>query len=210
VLSDFFAAHPTFSYHTFLGDAAFDKYDTYTMLRDDFHFQRMAIPLNRRNAGNTNTEYDQNGTPVCPLDKTPMTYVGKCGGQNRSLRFKWVCHKSLKVPNSSKRHCSCKTPCTDSSYGRCVYTYPDKNLRLYPGIPRATAHWDNLYRHRVLVERTIWLLKEPLCGATRKSFSSRTANADLLFAGIAQLIGVLLADAVHKHHLFKSIRKLIA
>jgi len=139
-----------------------------------------------------------------------MTYVGKCGGKNRSLRFKWVCHKSVKVPHSGTRTCICENPCTDSSYGRCVYTYPHKNLRLYPGIARGTAHWYNLYKHRVLIERTIWLLKEPLCGATRKSLSSRTAKADLLFAGITQLIGVLIADAIHKRHLYKSIRKLIA
>ena len=53
-------------------------------------------------------------------------------------------------------------------------------------------------------------LKNPLCGATRYSFSARTAKADLLFAGIAQLIGVVLAHAIHKPKLFKSVRKLIA
>lgn len=173
-------------------------------------FNRMAIPLNSRNASGRHGDFDGNGVPVCPIDKTPFSFLSVCRGKNRSERFKWVCHKSQAIPGSSKRACTCETPCTDSSYGRCVYTYPDKNLRLYPGIPRATAHWDNLYRHRVLVERTICLLKDPLGGAYRKSFSGRTAKADLLFAGIAQLIGVVLAHAIHKPHLYKSIRKLIA
>jgi len=212
VLSDFFGAHPSFSYKTFLGDSSFDKYDHYAMLRDEFHFERVAIPLNQRNSSfsSSNAEYDDNGTPVCPIDKTPFTFIGPSKGKNRSLRFKYVCHKSEKVPKSTKRVCTCETPCTDSSYGRCVYTYPAKDFRLYPGIPRGTEHWDNLYRHRVLIERTIYLLKEPLGAGSRKSFSPRTAKADLLFAGITQLIGVVLAQAINKPHLYKSIRKLVS
>jgi len=208
VLTDFFMAHPTFSYKTFIGDSAFDKIDNYTMLRDDFRFGRVAIPLNPRNSQNAHTDYDSNGTPICPIDKTPFTFLGKSGGKNRSLRFKWVCHKS--EPIGRNRICTCDNPCTESSYGRCTYTYPDKNFRLYPGIPRGTEHWDNLYRHRVQIERTINIIKDPLGAASRKSFSQRTAKADLLLAGITQLVGVVLADAINKRELYKSIRKLVA
>jgi len=212
VLSDFFEAHPMFSYKTFLGDSSFDSYDHYAMLRDEYHFERVAIPLNARNTSfsKLNAEFDDNGTPVCPIDKTPFTYLGVSRGKTRSKRFKWVCHKSERVPKSTKRICSCETPCTDSTYGRCVYTYPAKEFRMYPGIPRGTEHWNNLYRHRVLIERTIYLLKEPLGAASRKTFSGRTAKSDLLFAGITQLIGVALAKAINKPHLFKSVRKLVA
>ena len=212
VLTDFFEAHPTFSYNTFLGDSAFDTYDNYAMLREEFNFERVAIPLNLRNSSfsKLNAEFDDNGTPVCPIDRTPFNYLGVSSGKSRSKRFKYVCHKSEKVPKSTKRICTCETPCTDSTYGRCVYTYPAKDFRLYPGIPRGTEHWHNLYRHRVLIERTIYLLKDPLGAASRKSLSSRTAKADLLFAGITQLIGVVLAQAINKPHLFKSIRKLVA
>lgn len=208
VLSDFFESHPTFAYKTFLGDSAFDSYDNYNMLRDEFHFDRVAIPLNLRNTTTAHSDFDSNGTPVCPIDKTPFTFLGFSGGKNRSDRFKWVCHKSKH--KGSSRVNTCETPCTDSPYGRCAHTYPDKNFRLYPGIPRGTEHWNNLYRHRVLIERTIYLLKDPLGAGMRKSFSSRTAKADLLFAGITQLIGVVLAKAINKPHLFKSIRKLVA
>ena len=210
VLSDFFEAHPSFSYKTFLGDSSFDSYDNFEMLRDEFHFDRVAIPLNPRNSSTAHSEFDNNGTPVCPVDKTPFTFIGNSGGINRSRRFKWVCHKSEQVPKSSKRLCTCETPCTDSTYGRCVYTYPAKDFRLYPGIPRGTEHWVNLYRHRVLIERTIYLLKDPLGAGLRKTFSTRTAKADLLFAGITQLISVVLARAINKPHLYKSIRKLVA
>ena len=52
----------------------------------------------------------------------------------------------LKKPGGKSRICTCETLCTDSPYGRCVYTYPDKDFRLYPGILRGTEHWDNLYQ----------------------------------------------------------------
>jgi len=210
VLLDFFISHPHFfrTYHTFLGDSSFDSYDNYTMLKNDFHFDRMCIPLNTRNSASAHTDFDTDGTPLCPVDHSKFTFAGICRGQNRSERFKFVCPKS--VPVTKAKSCTCPNPCTDKPYGRCVYTYPDKELRLYPGIPRGTTHWDNLYRHRTLIERTIYLLKYPLGAASRKSLSPRTAKADLFIAGIAHLIGVILAVATNQSKLFKSVRTLIS
>ncbi len=208
VLFDFFSSHPDLSYKTFIGDSAFDSYENYTMLKNDFHFDRACIPMNLRNSKSQNTLFNDSGIPVCPIDKTPFTFLGKSGGKNRSLRFKWVCHQSKPVGN--KRVCSCYHPCTSSSYGKCVYTYPDKNFRLYPSIPRGTEHWNNLYRHRVTVERTIHMLKDTFVLDYRKSHRTVSAKADLFLAGIVQLIGVLLADSLHKTQYYKSIRKLIA
>jgi len=208
VLSDFFGSHPYFYYHTFLADSSFDSYDNYSMLRKDFHFDRMCIPLNPRNSGSAHDNFDDNGIPLCPIDDTPFTYLGPCKGKNRSTRFKFVCHKSKPVAKTDA--CTCDSPCTDSPYGRCLYTYPDKQLRLYPGIPRGTTHWDNLYKHRVLIERSIFILKYPLGGAGRKSLSIRTAKADLFVAGIAHLVSLILAFSTNRKKLFKSARKLFA
>jgi len=210
VLSVFFQRHPTFSYHTFLGDSSFDSYDNYSMLRKHFKFHRMCIPLNPRNSSSAHTNFDVNGTPLCSRDKSPFTFIGVCKGKNRSPRFKWVCHNSIRPVGSATRICLCDNPCTDKPYGRCVYTYPDKELRLYPGIPRGTDHWDNLYRHRTLIERSICLLKYPLCASGRKTLSARTAKADLFIAGISHLVGVILAFATKRNELFKSVRKLFA
>jgi len=209
VLSDFYAAHPTFSYHTFLGDSSFDKYDNYSLLRNDFHFDRICVPLNPRNSSSAHSHFDLNGTPLCPKDKTPFVFHSVCNGKNRSQRFKYICHKSVKIKGINNPVCICDNPCTDNSY-KCAYTYPHKNLRLYPGIPRGTHHWDNLYRHRVLVERSICLLKYPLGGSGRKTLSVRTAKADLYIAGISHLIGFTLAFATNRNELFKSVRKLFA
>lgn len=210
VLSDFRKRHPSLSYKTFLGDSAFDSYDNYTMLRDKFGFDRVCVPINVRNSKDRNAEFDDNGIPVCPVSRSPFTYVGECGGKNRSKRFKWVCPKSVPVKGTSSRICTCDTPCTNSSYGRCVYTYPGKNFRLYPGIPRGTEHWDNLYRHRVVIERTIHTMKDTFVLDSRKSHNTVTAKADVYLAGIVQLVAVLLADSMHKQELYKSIRRLIA
>ena len=154
--------------------------------------------------------FDNNGTPICPIDRSQFKFLGESGGRNRSKRFKWVCPKSVCVKGSSARVCTCETPCTSSSYGRCVYTYPDKDFRLYPGIPRDTVHWDNLYRNRVVIERTIHTIKDTFVLDSRKSYNTVTAKADVFIAGIVQLVTVLLANAVHKQELFKCIRKLIA
>lgn len=208
VLSDFFAVHPNFSYKTFLGDSAFDSYDNYSMLKNDFHFERACIPMNIRNSKSSNAQLNAHGTPVCPLDGAAFTFLGKSGGKKRSLRFKWVCPKFMQ--HGSTRICCCDTPCTPSTYGKCVYTYPDKDFRLYPGIPRDTAHWDNLYRHRVLIERTINLMKDTFVLDSRKSLRSVSAKADTYLAAITQLIGMILADSIQKLSLFKSLRKLIS
>ena len=208
VLSDFFAAHTGFSFGTFIGDSAFDSYDNYSLLKNQFGFQRACIPLNIRNSKTQDANFDESGRPICPVDRTPFLYLGKSKGKNRSLRFKWVCPKS--VQKGTTRVCTCENPCTASTYGKCVYTYPDKNFRLYPGIPRNTEHWDNLYQHRVTVERTINLFKDTFVLDARKSIRSCSAKADTYLAGIVQLIGVLLANAMHKPECIKSVRKLIA
>ena len=208
VLSDFFSLHPDFSFKTFIGDAAFDSYNNYSLLKNDFHFDRTCIPLNPRNSGSSDALFTADGTPVCPVSGAPFSFVGKCAGKNRSIRFKWVCPASL--PDGSSRICRCEHPCTDSKYGKCVYTYPDKDFRLYPGIPRGTEHWNNLYRHRVSIERTIDLMKHSFSLDPRHSFRSVSVKADAFLAGISMLLGVILADALHKPLLCKSIRKLIA
>ena len=210
VLSDFFSAHKESRFSTFIADSACDSYDNYSMLKNEFGFSRAVIPMNTRNSKSSNACFDASGTPICPVTGEKFQFLGKCGGQNRSLRFKWVCPRSVSIPKTGSRICTCDTPCTDSAYGKCVYTYPDKDFRLYPGVPRDTEHWNNIYKHRVTVERTINLLKDTFALAENRSYSIVTLKADLFLSGIVQLIGVILADKLNKPHLCKSIRKLLA
>ena len=216
VLDDFFKVHPQLSYKTFIGDASFDKYDHYSMLKNEFGFDRVCVPLNPRNSkpdNNTDTKpaevpFDKNGIPLCPIDKTPFISLGKSKGRHRSTRFKFVCPKSER--HGRARICTCDTPCTSSSYGRCVYTYPDKDFRQYPGIIRGTGHWNNLYKHRVNIERTINLVKDTFGTACHRSCSVKTLKADIYMAGIVHLLGVIIASEIKRPELFKSVRKLIA
>ena len=80
---------------------------------------------------------------------------------------------------------------------------------MYPGIPRNTEHWDNLYKHRVYIERTIFLLKGCFGLDSLRTHNTLTIKADVYLAAITQLIGVILAQSLHELKLFKSVRKLI-
>ena len=101
-------------------------------------------------------------------------------------------------------------PCTTSSCGRMIYIYPEKNLRAYPGCVRDTEEWDSTYKIRVNVEKAINHFKDSFCVAGRKTQNEKTLHSDLLLAGIAQLLTVIVADKIHKHQYIRSLKPLIA
>lgn len=214
VLMDFRAAHPTLRYSIFAGDAAFDSYDNYRFLLNEYHFRQAVIPMNPRNSASANAkDFNENGTPLCPSDGTPFLFHSKSGGKHRSLRFKYVCPKTktLILPSGNPtRRCICDTPCSDSKYGKCVYVYPQKNLRIYPGISRDCEAFPAIYNRRAAVERSINTLKDSLGVAGRKTSNTLTTKADLFLAGIVGLLCVILADKLHNTKIARRPRRLIA
>ena len=221
-LQDFFAAHPLIRPDTFLGDSAFDSVRLYKELLsgDTFgtgrHFGKAYIPLSAR-AHLENLDYtiNENGIPCCPKDPSlPMKYEGTCKLKSGVTRYKFVCPKVVweKNPASGKYHrvCKCDAPCTTSSCGRMIYTYPEKDLRAYPGIVRGTDEWNQTYKTRTYVERSINHIKDCFCLAGRKTQNENTLHADLILAGITQLIGVILADKIHKYECIRTLKSLIA
>ena len=38
-----------------------------------------------------------------------------------------------------------------------IYVYPEKNLRAYPGVERGSKEWDETYKIRATVEKSITL-----------------------------------------------------
>lgn len=108
------------------------------------------------------------------------------------------------------RLCCCDTPCTSSSCGRMVYIYPEKDLKAYPGTLRGTEEWHNTYKIWTVVERDINHIKDNFCLAGRRTQNEKTLYADLILAGITQLITVLLMDKIHHHEYIRSIKPLIA
>ncbi len=90
------------------------------------------------------------------------------------------------------------------------YVYPEKNLRAYPGAIRGTNEWKETYKIRSVVEQSINHFKESFCIAGRKTQNEKTLHADLLLAGITQLITVVLSDKIHEHQYIRSLKPLIA
>lgn len=70
--------------------------------------------------------------------------------------------------------------------------------------------WDDTYKIRTVVERDINHIKDNLCLAGRRTQNERTLHADLILAGITQLITVVLADKINHHEYIRSIKPLIA
>ena len=91
-----------------------------------------------------------------------------------------------------------------------VYIYPEKDLRAYPGNLRGTTEWDDTYKIRTTVERSIHHFKDSFGLAGRRTQNEKTLHADLLLAGITQLIGVVLADRIKQYPYLRSLKPLIA
>jgi hypothetical protein len=91
-----------------------------------------------------------------------------------------------------------------------IYIYPEKDLRAYPGALRGTSQWNETYKIRTTVERSINHFKDSFGLAGRKTQNEKTLHADLILAGITQLISVLLADKMHQHQFIRSLKPLIA
>ena len=68
----------------------------------------------------------------------------------------------------------------------------------------------NIYKIRTVVERDINHIKDNLCLAGRRTQNKKTLHADLILAGITQLITVVLADKINHHEYIRSVKPLIA
>lgn len=217
VLTDFFLKHPLINPKTFLGDSAFDSVLIYKYLLQEAPFEKAFIPLNGRlSLEDSDCPLNEEGIPCCPKNPAlPMKREGskshlRCGLPTMKFvcpKMKWKYDKSTK---KSKRVCECEAPCTDSSCGRMFYIYPEKDLRAYPGTARGTQEWSETYKIRGNVEKAINHFKDSFCVAGRKTQNEKTLHADLLLAGIAQLVTVMVADKLHKHQYIRSLKPLIA
>lgn len=221
-LKDYYEKHPSFRPDIFLGDASFDAIELYKALLsgDTFgkgrHFSKAFIPLNSgRSSVGEECPLNEFGVPCCPHDPNlPMKQEGNTSHLRCGLpTFKFVCPKmTWDKCDDGKYHrvCHCDNPCTDSKSGRMTYIYPERDLRLYPGTVRGTKEWDMTYKIRTTVERNINQFKHSCCLNDRKTRDPKTLHADLLLAGISQLLAVLLAGAMHKYQYVRSVKPLVA
>lgn len=142
-LTDFFQKHPLINPKTFLGDSAFDSVGIYKALFQDLLFEKAYISLNHRSKPeNVDYSINEDGIPCCPRDASlAMKYEGISKLRSGVICYKFVCPKIRWQKGANGKHyrvCQCNNPCTDSSCGRMVYLYPEKNLRAYHGTLRGT------------------------------------------------------------------------
>lgn len=171
---------------------------------------------NKLKTEGTGYPVNKDGIPCRPHDPSlPMKRKGskshlRCGLST----MKFVCPKMRweydKAAKKSKRVCRCDNPCTTSPCGRMVYFYPEQNLRAYPGTARGTAQWDNTYKIRANLEKSINHFKDSFCVAGHRSQNEKTLHTDLLLAGITRLVTVMTAVKLHKHRHIRSLKPLIA
>ena len=92
--------------------------------------------------------------------------------------MKFVCPKMkweyYKADKTKRRVCHCDNPCTTSSCGRMIYVYPEKNIRAYPGVERGSTEWEETYKIRVNVEKSINHFKDSFCVANRKTQNEKS------------------------------------
>ena len=145
-IKEFEQYYPDWHWKRVLLDAAHDAMPFYR------YFQYKGtipfIDLNKRQTGNKrykdNITVSAYGVPICQKG-----LAMKDNGYDRSRgRRKYRC------PLMKKGVCTCDTPCSDSSYGRCVYTYTKDNPRLFPPVARDSDEWKNVYKRRTAVERS--------------------------------------------------------
>ena len=75
---------------------------------------------------------------------------------------------------------------------------------------RGSKEWDETYKIRVNVEKSINHFKDSFCIAKRKTTNEKTLHSDLLLAGISQLLTVVVADNINLRQHIRSLKSLIA
>ncbi len=158
---------------------------------------------------NSNYTFNDNGIPCCPHNPTLSIKreASKFHLKSKLLKMKWEYNKEEK---SKRRVCHCENPCTTSFCGRMIYVYPEKNLRAYPGVERDSKEWNDTYKIRVNVEKSIHHFKDSFCVSARKTMNEKTIHADLLLAQISRLLIVVAADKINQRNHIRSLKPLIA
>jgi len=134
-------------------DKAHDALALYRLGVEYWHLDSV-IPLNERNTGHFQfappLRVTEDGIPVC-LAEQPMLYQGYCA---KRMRLKWRCPLAAKgQPLATCPHFAHE--CSNSAYGRTVYTYPRENYRLFSRLRRGSPLWELHADRRSCAERSI-------------------------------------------------------
>lgn len=138
---------PQFHLEKLLLDSAMDAIPVY-----DYCKRHHIIPfIDLKKTNNGNYKYKDtfsiapDGVPVCKRGLR-MLHDGIDYKKNRC---------KFRCPNTNrKKGCFCETPCSDSKYGRTVYTPLKDNPRIFNIPPRDSEAWKKEYDRRISVERS--------------------------------------------------------
>lgn len=134
-------------------DKAHDALALYRLGVEYWHLDSV-IPLNERNTGHFQfappLQMTEDGIPIC-LAEQPMRYQGYCA---KRMRLKWRCPLAATgQPLATCPHFA--HACSNSPYGRTVYTYPRQNYRLFSRLRRGSPLWELHADRRSCAERSI-------------------------------------------------------
>lgn len=182
ILHNFFNRFPDAKFTAFLSDSEFDSYANYSYLKE-CGFSKIFIPINPRNSKENlnDISYDENGIPLCPKNPNLLFKSdGSCKGKNRSLRFKFICRKAKR--KGKKLITTCNNPCSKDDKVKTHYVYPNKNLRLYPGVLRGSNEWIGTYKKRTIIERSFASLKFNPCVSNPRTLNINSIKSDVFLA----------------------------
>lgn len=132
---------------SFHGDGAHDNYAMYKYLHKCGI--KAFIPLNETNKGNFKhspyVRVDENGVPICMAGHKTVFW----GFNKDRCRLKYRCPLAVGKIAS----CSCKGQCSPSHYGRCFYTKPSWDFRMFTEVPRGSDEWKAEMNSRTSSER---------------------------------------------------------
>ena len=156
-------------------DAAHDAIGLFHLATQRWHMA-LVVPLNQRNKGHFQHAVPlrhDDGVPICPAG-LPMQHWGFCPDR---LRIKWRCPLAAAKKTPDVTTCPhFDHDCSDSPYGRVVYTYPQQNYRLHTLIPRDSPLWKTHLDARSCAERSV---KRKKCDFLL--LQTRTAGRDRWF-----------------------------
>lgn len=140
-------------------DAASDAYGFYELGIKRWNVG-LVIPINETNKGNYKhlppIAMTEDGTPICQAG-LKMVNWGFCKDR---CRIKWRCPV---VVLKGKSPCHLSDSCTDSPYGRVVFTKPHWDYRLHTPVPRDSKLWQKLKNGKSASERSNKRKKYDFC-----------------------------------------------
>lgn len=146
-LREFKSLNPDIPVRNLCLDSAHDNYATYRLCQkwDIRPFIDLNMNRGRPESIPESISIDKDGTPLCMAGHRMVNW-GYCKQKHSR---KWRCPLACGKIGS----CPCRETCSPSPYGRCVYTKPDWDIRLYPPVPRGTEEYKQTYSNRTSCER---------------------------------------------------------